>query len=351
MQRDVAILLVDTFGLFSGGKMKVTIETATTSFIEKRVKYISGVDEQAARNLLIGNANYSLKNQMGEVFFQDRPENERLELAIYESITAYSGSKHTALKIYREYIKHLDEIFDADIASIDLPENLPTTQTERIIYMAKYFHDKENKRSDLRYKLFVSEQTISADLTKLRGEDSEPVTVCGREFIVKDATAGGGRVSFESTPHPVFLPMNLSEVIVMLESLRQMCDDPIHSRTALRLANDIWGELSDYAKDVIRNRAHDGVSPEPLWYETLGKEDIGTFRTEREARSETGRDNIGYCCKLRKACRIIYTDKDEENICEKVLIKDIRRGIVTIERDGSDFTVDVESIISCVPLE
>ena len=52
--------------------MKVTIETATTSFIEKRVKYISGVDEQAARNLLIGNANYSLKNQMGEVFFQDR---------------------------------------------------------------------------------------------------------------------------------------------------------------------------------------------------------------------------------------------------------------------------------------
>ena len=118
-----------------------------------------------------------------------------------------------------------------------------------------------------------------------------------------------------------------------------------------RLANDIWGELSDYAKDVIRNRAHDGVSPEPLWYETLGKEDIGTFRTEREARSETGRDNIGYCCKLRKPCRIIYTDKDEENICEKVLIKDIRRGIVTIERNGSDFTVDVESIISCVPLE
>ena len=85
--------------------MKVTIETATTSFIEKKVKYISGVDEQAARNLLIGNANYSLKNQMGEGFFQDRPENERLELAIYESITAYSGSKRTALKIYREYIK------------------------------------------------------------------------------------------------------------------------------------------------------------------------------------------------------------------------------------------------------
>lgn len=130
-----------------------------------------------------------------------------------------------------------------------------------------------------------------------------------------------------------------------------MCDDPIHSRTALRLANDIWGELSDYAKDVIRNRAHDDASPELLWYETLGKEDIGTFRTEREARSETGRDNIGYCCKLRKPCRIIYTDKDEENICEKVLIKDIRRGIVTIERNGSDFTVDVESIISCVPLE
>ena len=41
MQRDVAILLVDTFELFSGGKMKVTIETATISFIEKKVKYIN----------------------------------------------------------------------------------------------------------------------------------------------------------------------------------------------------------------------------------------------------------------------------------------------------------------------
>lgn len=130
-----------------------------------------------------------------------------------------------------------------------------------------------------------------------------------------------------------------------------MCDDPIHSRTALRLANDIWGELSDYAKDVIRNRAHDDASPEPLWYETLGKEDIGTFRTEREARSETGRDNIGYCFKLRKPCRIVYTDNDEKNICAMAYIKNIRNETVTIERDGSDFTVDVESIISCVPLE
>lgn len=329
-----------------------TIETATSRFIEKKVRYISGIDEQTVRNLLIGSANYSLKNQMGENFLKKNLKNADLKFAIYESITAYSGSKRTALKIYREYKKYLEKIFDADLSYIELPEKLPTTQTERIIYMAKYFHDRQNKRSDLRYKLFVSEQTISADLTKLRGDDSEPVTVCGREFIVKEAKAGGGRVNFQSTPHPVFLPMNLSEVIVMLESLRMMHDNPIHRRTAARLANDIWSELSDYARKTIKRHVARGSSPDPAWYESLGRKgSTAAFRTEREARSRTGRDNIVYCFKLGKPCRVIYTENNEEIICDKADISDIRGSTVTIKKDDAALTLHIRNIVSCEPIE
>lgn len=64
--------------------------------------------------------------------------------------------------------------------------------------------------------------------------------------------------AFESSVHPVMLPLNLSEVYVLLSALDEYAsergyEDP-HRSLAERLAGMVKGELTDYAKECLSPR-------------------------------------------------------------------------------------------------
>lgn len=68
----------------------------------------------------------------------------------------------------------------------------------------------------------------------------------------------GYRGEFQSSVHPVSLPLNLSEAYVLLESLAEYAgergpEDP-HHKAALRLAGMVKAQLSDYAKERLQPR-------------------------------------------------------------------------------------------------
>lgn len=68
----------------------------------------------------------------------------------------------------------------------------------------------------------------------------------------------GYRGAFQSSVHPVCLPLNLSEVYVLFDALAEYArekdgQDP-HRKTAERLAGMIKSQLSDYAKERLQAR-------------------------------------------------------------------------------------------------
>lgn len=68
----------------------------------------------------------------------------------------------------------------------------------------------------------------------------------------------GYRSAFQSSVHPICLPLNLSEVYVLFDALAEYVhekdgQDP-HRKTAERLAGMVKSQLSDYAKERLQVR-------------------------------------------------------------------------------------------------
>lgn len=118
-----------------------------------------------------------------------------------------------------------------------------------------------------------SQQSIAEDTLHC-----SPNTVGTRRADIADGTRVAGmcvqaefgyRGQFQSSVHPVVMPLNLSEVYVLLKALKnyeqgRLHDDP-HAAIARRVANMVFGELSDYAKERLTPRFDEaGYSFEPV---------------------------------------------------------------------------------------
>jgi hypothetical protein len=95
----------------------------------------------------------------------------------------------------------------------------------------------------------------SENTARQRRSDLRDGVRIGDMCVQADFGYGG---SFESSAHPIMLPLNLSEVYVMLVALKKYelaCGegDP-HATLAARLANMAYGELSAYAKKKLADR-------------------------------------------------------------------------------------------------
>ncbi|MCB2300254.1 hypothetical protein [Clostridium tagluense] len=53
----------------------------------------------------------------------------------------------------------------------------------------------------------------------------------------------------ESTPHPVILMQNISQLVVMLEGLRAMTRIKAYESSTNSTAVDIWNQLTEYTRD------------------------------------------------------------------------------------------------------
>ncbi|MDO4437317.1 MAG: hypothetical protein Q4B77_05135 [Coriobacteriaceae bacterium] len=107
-----------------------------------------------------------------------------------------------------------------------------------------------------------AQETIAEEILKC-----SPNTVGTRRADIANGTriAGmcvqaefGYRGQFQSSVHPLALPLNLSEVYVLLKALKEYevardQADP-HTAIARRLANMTYGELSDYARARLEPR-------------------------------------------------------------------------------------------------
>ena len=271
-------------------------------FCQKRNAPSTIYDMETARNLLTGKGDAALKQQDG---YED---SDNLAYNIEQSVRAYSRNKDVAIRIYKDFLGFLKTEGGIDV-SVEFPP-IANNTFERLMFIAKYLQEPDNKVADLPDLLWVSKRTIDDDIKKLRGGDDDPIQVCGKVFTIEDLERHKGSVSFPSTAHPLFLTPNLTQVIVTLKGLKHMAEDPLYAEYAHLAATDIWEQLSDYAKARIHFVFSELLPEDLTWYESLHKPDARHFYSEVRC---SGANVVMDCIKNGKTFYVEY--ESDEGAC------------------------------------
>lgn len=270
---------------------------------------------------------YVIKN-IADKSICDLDVQEAICAAIKESVKAYTRDKNKAINLYKDFISFISEKYHIDIPIVFPP--IFTSELDRQMYIVKELHEKGRGINYLENKLWVSDRTIEEDLRKLRSYDG--VSIMEQKIRVEEIERHKGNIEFQSTVHPIFLALNLTQVVVMLQGLRHMINDKVYREYALRLSVNIWNELSDYARNRIK-QVTDMLSLDLSWYEELDRySNDELFYTERECSCEEGVGNVLDFMKNGVKCAIEFTDSDgRSKILTNCFIARYRPDIDSIE--------------------
>lgn len=289
---------------------------------EQNHKYDAPMKIDGVRKLLGEDAPYSFKNQYHYEHTED------LECNFRHSVQKIKRNKDAAIEVYKLFLEFLRT--KGITADVEFPPIPVSNSFERLMFIAKYFHESGRKISKLPDILWVDpEKTIGTDLKKLMGKDIDPLQVCGEVFKIPEIDEENDSLKFESTAHPLFLTPNITQLIVTLKGLKEMSESPLYGNSAKIAAANIWSQLSDYAKRRIPEVMTELLEEDSSWYVNLENTDRKLFHTERACSVNI---NIFFnSLKNEEPFFVEIWDGDKKH-----LYKNCR----TIKKDGSDsFTI------------
>lgn len=142
--------------------------------------------------------------------------------------------------------------------------------------------------------------------------------------------AGRGQTAYDNTIHPVFLTLNLQEVFLLTIQLKQMFKETAYDKLADGIADDVYSQLSDYAKGVLKPHTAD------LRFETQEILTPTPYRQEQK--------NIIYYLKSGESCRLTTLDGTEyigkvESHGNEFFLKSTSGQQIPIPEDHSAYTL------------
>ena len=311
--------------------------------------YNLSCDADTVRGLLTGRNTYALINQ------ECYGDSDCLAANIRQSVTSYTRDKATAIAIYKDLLKFLrGKKLGIDL-DVDFPPENVSNRFERLMFIAKYLQDPNNRKQDLYNEddperrgglLCVSEKTIRNDINALRGRGACRIQVCGRVFQCDDVGAVQDDAHQCSMAHPLFLAPNLTQAVIMLKGLKEMYQNPLYAEWAEMTAADIWDQLSAYAKRRIRFVFED-VFPEELeWFDNLHMLGNNSFYSEFSCKSTEG--ILLNCIKHDIPCNVEYQDESAVRIYHQCKIAKESffkyDGTIEVDTDKGRVRLDLQKI-------
>ena len=282
------------------------------------------------------NAKYGFKAQA------HYEEPEYFEYNFRNSVQNYKRNKDNAIKVYKQFLEFLKP--KGIVVDVTFPPIPVSNSFERLMFIAKYFHEPNKKISDLSNILWVDQRTIKDDIKKLMGIDKDPLQVCGKKFEIPEMDSKNDTLKFESTAHPLFLTPNITQLIVTLKGLKEMSENPLYGNSAKITAAIIWEQLSDYAKKRIPEVLKELLLEDPSWYENLEKVDNEMFHLERAF--STGTNIIFYSIKDRKSFCVEVLDGADKRIYTNCRTVDLdNSGNFSIMCDQGEKTLSLKNVI------
>lgn len=163
-------------------------------------------------------------------------------LDIDNYVRTLQSRKETNRKIMVAFFDYLEEKSGKKINSALSEKRFYDYPFERQLEIAKYLHEPHTP-TEIEEQFEIDERTRRKDLAAL--EDG--IEVLGSTIKV-EKTRENRRDCYKTTVHPIFLPLNLTEVYALTAYLNQAIDDRDPNKQIIRnLSNRIKSQLSDYA--------------------------------------------------------------------------------------------------------
>lgn len=187
-----------------------------------------------------------------------------------DGIQSHEGDKNKLNKHIRQFFRWFSS---QNNVSIDIETYFPSLnyleKSERMIEILKYLHEKPKTRQEIAQHFGISERTLSDDLTELQSGDYSFLGY-GMQINLRR-----GDNTYDSTIHPVFLPLNLSEVYALTIGLKVAGQGTAFADVFNYISECIYDQLSNYGQRRISGKAQD----ENLHFDNAGER---AYRYEAE---------------------------------------------------------------------
>ena len=162
---------------------------------------------------------------------------------------------------------------------------------ERQLEIAKYLHEPKTAQ-EIQNRFSIDARTLRNDLQELE----EGITVLGSTIQISKEKSRG-TYQYKTTLHPVFLPLNLTEVYALTVYLNRAIDS--HDPNA-----EIIKNISDRIKSQLSDYAFERLFPE----ESEEREENSYLNDEDLARQRKG--ILMYLMKSGEPCKFIWQNRE-----------------------------------------
>lgn len=200
----------------------------------------------------------------------------------------------------------------------------------RRLSLLKYLQNEPMRISDIAYNYGIDDRTIRSDIDALRkGMDFLGVTI-----KIESKHQGSQQHYYKSTLHPIFLALNLGQLLALLKLLEEASKEPLLGDTYQHIFDTIYSQITDYAEDRIKDKLN----------ERHIKKRSARSLLEEDAIRESDDAKILYY--IKKGIPVTITLKKQNETIHGVIIRDFQRGRLWLRMtDGKEYKVRHDDIV------
>src|SRR5690625_1177671 len=242
-------------------------------------------------------------NLLHESIESVKQDPESFVMKTVDHIHSYTRSKKRLVDSLRKFFTYLNERYSLHInVDLYLPIGRYMTTYERHIELLKFLHEEPKTREQIAEHFGISATTLQKDINLLQSGKFDFLDYKMKIDLERENN------TYDSTIHPVFLPLNLSEVYALTIGLKMLGENHIFSDIYDYIAQTIYSQLSPYGKKIIEESA----KKEQL---TLEEIDEKAYRYEYDLLDELLKSKrqgmYTYFIKSGEQCEIEYREAGE----------------------------------------
>lgn len=209
-----------------------------------------------------------------------------------------SREKNKVAQALLKFASYLRTTYGIILNESLLPKDIPNA-TDRRLDILKFLQTPRTME-DLEARYATSDRTLRNDLNAL----VDGWELLGNQIKIRRVDKDG-KISYNSTIHPVLLPLNLTEVYSLVAGFPKLAEGTVYEEIAAYLAQAVASQLSDYALNIISQSL-----PE-MRFKMWSKEEK-SYRQEEAMLKKSQISWLIYMMKQGRKCRVTYMGENGE---------------------------------------
>ena len=224
-------------------------------------------------------------------------------------------------------------------------EKLPPVMNDlerKLDYVKNFRENNAMRQDDVAAKYYVDAKTIRNDKREIQ---DGYFNAFGQKI---DIDYDHENKSIFSTPVPIVMVQNITQIVAMLNGLGIMAQDARYRVYAENSAYTIWKQLTQYVKESIMNELIDALHLDRVWYEHIDRNaDRQSSRYFTEKQIAANENNILLFYKNRMVVDVYYYDENDElQLMVKTTVTDAKQGYFELNRE---LQIPYENLVNIEP--